>query len=70
VDAGNSFRIPQFLVATSPKGLVAAMLKNNLKYGAEFRYFDIQFSNGKWYAWFNVAISKDQFINDALKVNK
>jgi hypothetical protein len=43
------------------------MLKNNLKFGMEFRYFDIQFAQGKWIAWFNVEISKDQFIEQTLK---
>jgi len=25
---------------------------NNLKVGLEYRYFDIQFANGKWFAWY------------------
>jgi hypothetical protein len=25
---------------------------NNIKYGMFFKYFDIQFVNGRWYAWY------------------
>jgi hypothetical protein len=64
--AGNSFRIPNFLSATSPNGLVVAMLRNNLKYGMEFRYFDIQFAQGKWIVWFNVEMPKRQMVEAAL----
>jgi hypothetical protein len=28
------------------------MLLNNLKAGKQYEYFSIQFSSGKWYAWF------------------
>lgn len=28
------------------------MLLNNVKRGSFFPYFDIQFVNGKWFAWY------------------
>jgi hypothetical protein len=28
------------------------MLLNNIRLGQEVQYQDIQFSSGKWYAWF------------------
>ena len=40
--AGNISNIPDFIIATSPKGLRRLMLKNNIKYKAEFSYYDIQ----------------------------
>jgi hypothetical protein len=55
----NLKRIPQFVAASSPKGLVQAMLKNNFRYGLEFQYFDIQNSGGKWYAWFYLEIDRN-----------
>lgn len=63
---GNSFRIPQFLSAASAKALVQAMLRNNLKYGMEFRYFDIQFDGKRWFVWFNAEISKRQLVDKAI----
>ena len=42
------------------------MLRNNLKYGMEFRYFDIQFAQGKWIVWFNVEMPKRQMVEAAL----
>ena len=48
----NINRIPNFLKAKSPDKLRALMLRNNVSKGTEFKYFDISFSNGNWYAWF------------------
>lgn len=44
--------IPNFIQASTPQGLRLAMLRNNAKHGMFFHYFDIQFVNGKWIAWF------------------
>lgn len=33
------------------------MLINNAKHGVMFAYFDIQFAQGFWWAWFNVPIN-------------
>jgi hypothetical protein len=52
--AGNSFNAPLFISAKSPQALAVAMLKNNILHGQEFQYFDIQFANGKWYAWYYI----------------
>lgn len=48
----NLRRIPNVLSARSPRGLRRLMLNNNVKHGIEFKYFDIQFINGRWFAWF------------------
>jgi len=45
-------QIPNFLTASSPQGLRRAMLLNNIKRGMFIKYFDVQFVNGKWIAWF------------------
>lgn len=52
--SGNSFNAPLFITAKSAQALAVAMLKNNLKLGQEFHYFDIQFAQGKWFAWYYV----------------
>jgi hypothetical protein len=67
---GNSFRIPQYLSAGSASALSSAMLKNNLKYAVEFTYFDIQFAQGKWWAWFYAEIDKNQFLINNIKEKK
>jgi hypothetical protein len=50
--------VPHYVRAKSPEGLIRAMLANNVKLKAYVGYFDIQFVNGFWYAWFTVDIEK------------
>jgi len=50
--AVSTEQIPNFVAARSPQGLRIAMLRNNAKFGTMFHYFDIQFVQGKWFAWF------------------
>jgi len=56
---GNSNRIPNYLSSASPNGLRRLMLMLSAKLGYEIKYFDIQFSNGKWFAWYNFEIKND-----------
>lgn len=49
--------VPNFVSAESPQGLRRAMLKNNLKLKAFVNYSNIQFANGRWFAWYVVDIS-------------
>lgn len=44
--------VPNYVSATSPQGLVKAMLDNNIKLKGRAQYFSVQFANGKWFAWF------------------
>ena len=48
----SSSRIPNFVVAADPMGLRRTMLLNNVRMGSEVHYFDIQFAQGQWIAWF------------------
>lgn len=57
---GNLFRIPKSIAAPTREGLERLMLKNNLKHGIEFQYFDIQKQGSEWIAWFNVVIDKNK----------
>jgi hypothetical protein len=55
-------QLPFFIKARSPQGLRRLMIKTNAKHGYTFHYFDIQFANGSWYAWFYkdlLATNKD-----------
>lgn len=44
--------IPNYIAASSPMGLRRLMLLNNARKAMFFHYFNIQFVNGKWYAWY------------------
>jgi len=54
----NEGELASYIKAQSPMGLRSLMLRNNAKYGFTFRYFDIQFVKGFWYAWFYVPSVK------------
>ena len=41
-----------FVSATSPEGLVAECLKNNISKGYIFGYFSVTIHNGIFYAWY------------------
>jgi len=49
---GNMFNIPNFLQEKTALKLQEKMLKLNVSKGKEYKYFDIQYVNGSWYAWF------------------
>jgi hypothetical protein len=51
-------QIPFFIRARSPMGLRRSMIMNNAKHGLTFHYFDIQFVQGSWYAWFYKSLDK------------
>jgi len=71
--------IPDFLTAGSPQGLRRLMRLNNAKRGCWHKY-DIQFVQGKWFAWYYPAvetaqekaegINEIQSIIDAERVNE
>ena len=46
--------IPHFLSARSPSGLRRAMLKNNMKWGMVFNYYQIVYDGQRWYAWYQM----------------
>lgn len=49
-------QIPKYIAASTPQGLRRLMFKTNMRLGYFIQYFDIQFVNGKWYAWFYIDI--------------
>ena len=52
MDPGNIFKIPNFIQEKTPLKLQQAMLNLNASKGKEYKYFDIQYVNGVWYAWY------------------
>ena len=48
----NPTLIPFSITAKSRNGLSIAMLKNNQATNTQYKYFDIQYVNGEWVAWF------------------
>jgi len=56
---GDMFNIPNFLKAKTAIALQQAMLSNNLEQGKEYHYFDIQYVNGNWYAWYFESVEQN-----------
>jgi hypothetical protein len=48
----NLFSVPNFIKAASPKGLRRFMLQAQIKDKTQYLFFDIQFNNGYWFAWY------------------
>lgn len=67
MSTANLFRIPRSLAAPTRDKLGRLMLLNNFKHSIEFRYFDIQFVNGEWIAWYNVILDKEKLLARAEK---
>lgn len=53
-------QIRMFLRADTPEELVSLQLQNNILLKGRADYTDIQFVNGKWYAWFMVDIDHNR----------
>jgi hypothetical protein len=55
----NEHDLPMFIKSQSPRGLRLLMMRTNAKYKMTFNYFDIQFVNGYWFAWFYLPAIKE-----------
>lgn len=64
--AGNSQRIPDFIKATSPQGLVRLMLENNLKRSTQFEY-QIVHDGKSWFAWYYIIKDNKEVMTNALQ---
>ena len=62
--AARANEIPFFLKARTPKELRALMIKTNVKNFMTIQYFDIQFAQGSWWAWFYLPFDKYREDND------
>lgn len=52
----TSADIPNFVTARTPAGLRRSMIRNNARVGMFIKYFDIQFVNGSWFAWYFIEV--------------
>lgn len=52
--------IPQFVSARTPDELQTEMLNIQLKYSMLFKFYDIQFVKNRWYAWFDLPLSRKE----------
>lgn len=55
----NELFPPSSLEAKTKKRLRELMIRNNQKYGRNFRYFDFQYAKGKWHCWFQLSESDE-----------
>jgi hypothetical protein len=53
--------IPKYITASNPKGLRRRMLQTQLKLGYGLNWFDIQYVNKKWYAFYYDNTVIDQY---------
>ena len=44
--------VPVYVSGKTADELMLAMARNNKKYGTNFKYFDIQFVENLWFAWY------------------
>lgn len=70
----NLFAIPNFIKATSPRGLRRLMFKIQFADSMQYTFFDISFSEGYWYAWYlyqpKTEPQKQQAAKDLLSLDK
>lgn len=51
----NLFAVPNYVKASSPIGLRRLMYAVQSKDKMQYNFYDIQFVNGSWYAWYLVT---------------
>lgn len=57
--------IPNFITAASPQGLRRLMLMTNKRLGAWHNY-QIQFVNGRWFAWYHAGLDNKEEIESLM----
>lgn len=62
----NKLKVPAFVSAGDPRGLRRAMLLRQLELGAELKFYDIQFVDGGWYAWYDAIEAENLQVSDLL----
>jgi len=55
----NELFPPIYIKAKTPEKLRELMIKLNLKYGKNFRYFDFQYVKGNWGCWFQLSAADE-----------
>ena len=64
-------RVPNFVQASRPEDIRATMLAAQVQAKGELHFFDIQFVNNKWIAWYiPIDTSSDPFLQLQPQLNK
>ena len=63
---GRPNRIPNFISASSPRGLRRLMLRTNAKARTQFSYFDISYNptTKKWVAWYLELLETNEQVEE------
>lgn len=48
----NLFEIPNYIKAASPQGLRRLMFEAQKRDSMQYHFFNIQYANGSWFAWY------------------
>jgi hypothetical protein len=56
--------LPNFIKARDPKELRALMLANSIRLSMTVQYFDMQFAQGKWWAWYYEPLFKSSEVKE------
>jgi hypothetical protein len=48
----NLLSVPNYVKATSPLGLRRLMLNVQIKDSMQYNFFNVQFAQGYWFAWY------------------
>ena len=65
----NELFPPKNISAKTPNGLRQLMIKLNIMYGRNFRYFDFQYAQGKWHCWFQLSLEDEMKLINKPKAN-
>ena len=60
-------RVPLYIKAKTADELSLKCLENNLKYQAEFEYFQITKIGNEWFAWFYADLNKFPLLRKGAK---
>lgn len=58
---------PNFIKAKTPASLQGQMLDLIITTGLDIKFFDIQFANGYWFAWFYRPIETTALLKKVVK---
>lgn len=61
--------VPNFLKSSSATSLRRMMLKECSRFGGSVSFFDIQFAQGFWFAWYYVSYS-EAMNNEKMEIAK
>lgn len=55
----SQITVPAYLQAKTKDELRKLMRAVQLKHGMKFHFFDIQYAEGKWVAWYEISLTQE-----------